>query len=212
MTTDVDLDEVARRPVRYWNVDGIPELMMGVLWMVWGAAWLFGESLPDSARRQTYWAFTPVLLVLSGFASVWATKKLKARLTFPRTGYVSWKAPGAGARWGTAAASMVTALVLAAAIVLMRDGAPRGEQSAAPVVTVILSLAFVVASVRQRAPHYLALAAVAAALALALASLRAPWESLNRVFVLLGAATATVGALRLALFMRKHPRAPAEGL
>jgi hypothetical protein len=37
-----DLNDIARRPARYWNIDGLPELMLGLLWIAWGGAWLFG--------------------------------------------------------------------------------------------------------------------------------------------------------------------------
>jgi hypothetical protein len=205
---DLNLDEIARRPQRYWNADGLPELMMGLLWMLWGGAWLLGEALPHDWRSNVYWTAAPALLALSGVAAVWATKRLKERLTFPRTGYVDWKEPSRSARVTAAAVAMVTAMVLAA-LAANRDAGM--ERVAAPVLGVILSLAFVVASLRQRAPHYLALAAVAVALGLAFGALRAGWESVNWLFVALGAATAALGGLRLALFLRKHPRTPAEG-
>jgi hypothetical protein len=59
--------------------------------------------------------------------------------------------------------------------------------------------------------HLLALAAVAIALGLAFGALRAGWESVNWLFVALGAASAALGGLRLVLFLRKNPRAPVEG-
>lgn len=74
----------------------------------------------------------------------------------------------------------------------------------------ILALAFVVASVRQRAPHYFALAGVAVAASIAMAALGAGWASVNWMFVAIGAASAAVGAARLAIFMRKHPLVEAE--
>ena len=205
---ELNLDEIARRPQRYWDIDGLPELMMGLLWMLWGGAWLIGDTLPHGWRSSAYWTAVPALLVLSGFASVWATKRLKERLTFPRTGYVDWKEPSRKARLGAAAVAMVTAMVLVAVAGNRTLGT---ERPVAPVLGVILSLAFVVASIRQRAPHYLALAAVAVALGLAFGALRAGWESVNWLFVALGAASAALGGSRLALFLRKHPRTPQEG-
>ena len=74
----------------------------------------------------------------------------------------------------------------------------------------LLSLAFVVASIRQHAPHLLALAGVAIALGIAFAGIGRGWESVNRMFVALGAASAALGAVRLALFVRRHPL-PSEG-
>jgi hypothetical protein len=139
---------------------------------------------------------------------VWAIKRLKERLTFPRTGYVDWKEPSRSARLTAGAVAVVTAMVLAALAANRNAGT---EHVAAPLMGVILSLGFVVASLRQRAPHLLALAAVAVALGLALGALRAGWESVNWLFVALGAASAALGGLRLALFLKKNPRTPLEG-
>lgn len=205
---DLNLDEIARRPQRYWDVDGLPELMMGLLWMLWGGAWLLGDTLPRGWRSSAYWSAVPALLALSGVAAVWATKRLKERLTFPRTGYVDWKEPSGSSRVSAAAVAMGTAMVFAA-VAANRDAGM--ERVAAPLLGVILSLAFVVASLRQRAPHLLALAGVAIALGLAFGALRAGWESVNWLFVALGAASAALGSLRLVLFLRKNPPAPLEG-
>jgi hypothetical protein len=201
----VDLAEVARRPQRYWTVDGLPELVMGLLWMVWGAAWLIGESLPRDWRYSIYWTLTPVLLVLSGFAAVRVIKRLKARLTFPRTGYVEWRSPSHAERLVAAGVAMVTAMVLAATV--MKGGSSADH--AAPVLGVILSLSFVVASLRQRAPHYLALAAVALATGVSLGTISGGWASVNWMFLILGAAAVVLGAVRFTLFVRRHPLAEA---
>jgi hypothetical protein len=147
--------------------------------------------------------FTPVVLVFSGLAAVWATKRLKARYTFPRTGYVEWKEPGRATNLAGGAIALVTALIL---VTILRGGGGQPGQHAAPILGVIVSLAFLVISLRQRAPHYLALAGVALALGIALGRIGGGWTSANWMFVGLGAATALVGAVRLALFMRKHPR------
>lgn len=197
-----DLDEIARRPLKYWNVDGLPEITMGLLWMVWGGAWLLGDTLPRGWPWSAYWMFTPVVLVFSGLAAIWATKRLKARYTFPRTGYVEWKEPDRRTNLAGAVLAVVTAIVL---IIILRSGGDSGRH-AAPVLGVIVSLAFVVISLKQRAPHYLALAGVALALGVALGTISGGWSSANWMFVGVGAATALTGAVRLALFLRKHPR------
>lgn len=205
-----DLDDLARRPLRYWNVDGLPELMVGLLWIAWGGAWLIGQRIPPGSPWNVYWLVMPPTLAASGFAVMWATRRLKERLTFPRTGYVEWKEPGRGARLGAAAVAIAAALALA--VMILTGNMRQMEQMATPVLSVILSLSFVVASLKQRAPHYLALAGVAVALGLALGAIQGGWESMNWMFLGLGAACALVGGLRLALFLRQHPRSPVEGI
>ena len=197
-----DLADLGSRPRRYWNVDGLPELVMGLLWMTWGAAWLIGESLPRGSTRGVYWLVAPLALVGSGWAAAWLIKWLKARITFPRMGYVEWKEPSRRVHLLSAGAAVVVAAVLAG-VAVRGGGAARNVPST---LGVILSLAFVFASFSQRAPHYLALAAVALALGLAFGSRPGGWTEANWLFVALGAATAVVGALRLAVFLRHNPR------
>ena len=203
MAETIDLREVQSRSQRYWNVDGLAELMMGLLWMIWGAAWLFGQSLPRGSVWNVYWMFTPALLALSGVAMVWVTKKLKARITFPRTGYVEWRAPTRAQRLTAATVAMITAAVL---VMLISKSRTEGLQHvAAPGIGVILSLGFVVASISQRAPHLLALAGVALILGLAFGASKTGWDAMNWMFIALGGATVLLGAGRLWLFLRSHP-------
>jgi hypothetical protein len=205
MTDTVDLRGAARRPHQYWNIDGLPELGMGLLWILWGSAWLIGEALPRGRAFQTYWMFTPVLLVLSSVAVIWAIKRAKARLTFPRTGYVEWKPPTRTQRVITAA----VALGVAAALTVLRA---RNRDALGPSVMpwlgILIGVAFVVASVRQRAPHLLVLAGAALALGLTFGALDVGWEAANWLFVCLGVVTALVGAVRLGRFLKRHPVEP----
>lgn len=199
----LDLRELERRPTRYWNEDGLPELIMGLLWIVWGGAWLIGNALPRGGVWNVYWMLAPVFLALSGVAAVRLTRHLKSRLTFPRTGYVRWKEPTKSQRLATAAMAMVTA---AAATTLIAKGRAEGlENVAAPGLGVILSLGFLIASVTQRAPHLLALAVVALALGLAGGTLGAGWDAVNWMFVALGAVTAVMGAARFRRFISRNP-------
>ena len=205
-----DLDDIARRPERYWNIDGLPELMIGLLWVVWGGAWLVGQALPYDWRRTTYWLVVPPTLAVAGMAMAWATQRLKERVTFPRTGYVVWMEPDRRTRLRVGATVLAVAGILA--LFILTKETQSIETSTPAVVTVILSLSFVVAGVRQRAPHFLALGGVAVALAIAIARLTTGWDSINWLFVTLGAVCAAVGTIRLVLFVRAHPRATAEGL
>ncbi len=203
MTTPDQLRELDSRPKRYWHVDGIPELMMGLVWILWGAALLVGEAIPRTSAANIYWGIFPAILVLSGFASNWVTRKLKERLTYPRTGYVEYRDPGPGQRLMTGLVAVVSAAAIAALAVTARTAGL--ERTAAPAIGVILSLAFVVASIRQKAPHFLALAGVALAIGAAFAALRLGWTAMNWLFVWLGAAASITGAWRLRRYLRRHP-------
>lgn len=203
MSKSLDLSEIERRPTKYWNVDGLPELMMGLLWILWGSSWLFGQLLPHGAAWNVYWMFTPALLALSGVASIWATKKLKTRITFPRAGYVAWNEPTRGHRLAVAAVAVVSAAIVAA--LLMRTRAQGMERVGPPAMGALLSLAFVVASLTQRAPHMLALAGVALMLGLAFGALNVGWQATNWMLIGVGTATFLSGSVRLGIFLKQYP-------
>jgi hypothetical protein len=131
MNTSLLLREIQRRPAKYWNADGLPELVMGLLWMTWGAAWLVGEALPRGPIWNMYWTFTPALLALSGMAAIWATKKLKAWITFPRAGYVEWKEPSGARRFMAGATAIMAAAVL---VVLIAGAREHGTERVVPMV------------------------------------------------------------------------------
>lgn len=202
MTNYPDLAEIEGRPVRSWNIDGLQELMMGVLWIIWGGAFLVGQTLPKNWMSALYWTVVPALLALSGFGGNWVVKRLKERITFPRTGYVELKEASRATRLGTAALAMVIAGVLA--MIVVRADGKGGEHMMTAGVGVILSLSFLVASVKQKAPHFLVLAGVALALGIAFGALRMGVESLNWMLLVLGAVVAISGGIRLRRFVEKY--------
>ena len=208
MADSLDLRDLEHRPVKYWNEDGLPELVMGLLWIVWGGAFLLGTRLPRGPVWNVYWMFTPVLLATSGVAAVWATKKLKARMTFPRTGYVRWKEPTRAERALGAGLAVVTAALLAALLAKSRTAGL--ERVAAPGLGAILGVGFLVASLTQRAPHLLALAGISLALGLAFGALGTGFEAMNWMLVALGAFATAFGAARFRMFLARHPMGTPE--
>ena len=43
---NVNLKDIESRPQQYWNIDGLPEVVMGGLWIIWGLASLIPDFLP----------------------------------------------------------------------------------------------------------------------------------------------------------------------
>jgi len=203
-----NLPEIARRPARYWSADGIPETVMGALWVLWGASFLLGYVLPRGSARNSYWMIAPLLLAASGVFAQWFTKRLKEKYTFPRGGYVTLKSPAPIARYLVATLALVTAGILAFIVLTLAKGGL--ETHVAPIFGVLLSLAFLVAALRQRAPYYGALAAVVLALGFGIGALVTGWAGLSWLFVATGLATAAMGLLRLRDFLRRNPL-PSDG-
>jgi hypothetical protein len=89
--------EAQRRAARYWNIDGLPELFIGFLWLsvpvyFYGLTHL-AKAGPSRTVLIIVWMLAITLGPLAG--RFWILPALKRRITWPRTGYVGhaacWK-------------------------------------------------------------------------------------------------------------------------
>lgn len=92
-----DFSEVERRVRRYWYTDGIGELVGGVMLTLLGIyfalqksleRFLGGNSLTGTILQM---GFFLLLFIVGGWINQWLVNLLKARLTYPRTGYVEYQ-------------------------------------------------------------------------------------------------------------------------
>jgi len=87
-----NFSEVEGRVRRYWYSDGIGELMGGGMFLLLGlyfsAQQYFGDQSPLGGFLQSSF----IILLIGGiFIGRWIVNQLKARLTYPRTGYVEYR-------------------------------------------------------------------------------------------------------------------------
>ncbi len=199
-----DIEEVAGRPRRYWNVDGLPALVIGVLWMVWGGYIVLVEMpLPRSWRGALLVGFL-LFMVLPAWGANWMVKRLKARYTFPRTGYVEWPRPKPVHQ----ALAVLVAIGVSAAVSILIHQAKTGAWAdlTSPVTGTLLAAAFLIAHGRRKMPDALWLAV--ASLVFGLGATVAPLgrgTKMGCLFVALGVVSAILGARRLRAYIRAHP-------
>jgi len=77
-----------RRAAAYWFSDGLPEAVFGLAYLTWGVL-----GMAWSLRLAGRWSRTAGVAASLAFFLLWAFDRkaldwLKARLTYPRTGYV----------------------------------------------------------------------------------------------------------------------------
>ncbi len=97
-----DIDKVVQRTYRYWYEDGLWEIATGCMIVVCGLLLLVVDSVPPGSPLASVLAVGFTILVLTfGWLAVGRTvKALKTRVTYPRTGYVSYHRPeGNRRRW-----------------------------------------------------------------------------------------------------------------
>ncbi len=192
-----DLKEIAQRPKKYWNADGVPDLVMGAVLILWGAA----LALPAWLQ----WSWLWVVMVFSSLAANAVIKKLKQRLTFPRTGYVEWTPPSSVTKMVTA---FLGAGVAAAFVFLLRAAKVQGFMELLPSAFALLgALIFLIIAIWQKFPHYLWISALSLVLAIIL--IRNPMDLTNSFILLwlsLGGCICLVGGVRLYAYLRRNPR------
>ena len=90
---DNKLLDVEGRVKSYWYSDGIAEISVGLVFLIlglfFGAQGYFGEESKVGLILQL-----SMIVVMMGtiFGTQWLVNTLKARLTYPRTGYVEYRA------------------------------------------------------------------------------------------------------------------------
>lgn len=189
--------------MRYWDQDGLPELMLGLLLTITGSAFLAGYALPrESSIAQVYAFVAPIVWGGSSLAMSWGLRKLKERITFPRGGYVALRRPTPAYR----VSALVVVLLVGGWMFLLRDGLTRGQSVVAPGVAAFFVVALLVGGLRYRLPHMLGLAAFSLLLGAGAYRINAGSQGALSVMVFLGVAMVLTGALRLRNFLKAFPR------
>jgi hypothetical protein len=111
------IESLLKRPALYSNIDGVGELGMGFMFMGFSIlAWFQAHSSPDSIWRNM-WAFMGYV-VLMCLVLYFGMKAIKERLTYPRTGFVSYRKSKQA--WVFTIASAIAAITAAAAFYLAK--------------------------------------------------------------------------------------------
>ncbi len=86
-----DLEKSKQRAFRYWYVDGLAEISMGLIFLVLGGYfWLQTRLASSSWISQLLIVFLMLFILGCGYFSRKAIVAIKDRLTYPRTGYVAY--------------------------------------------------------------------------------------------------------------------------
>jgi hypothetical protein len=97
------IDQAARRTVRYWYIDGLNEISFGILCLILGAYFAADfaaeRGLPSGSGLHFALESSFVLIIVGGGLLLnRLVKMLKNRITYPRTGYVAYRQPSKGRR------------------------------------------------------------------------------------------------------------------
>ena len=87
-----NISDVEKRVTRYWYTDGIAELIGGGMFILLGLYFAAQEFMGQNSLASGLLQASLALLMIGGaFISRRLVNALKARLTYPRTGYVEYQ-------------------------------------------------------------------------------------------------------------------------
>lgn len=142
MQSPPPLNDWLRRPWRYWYVDGLSEMAVGVIFLLVGMTDLLALLLPPGPIQSLALAVLQPLVVIGGVLGVRpVVRYLKEHITYPRTGRVRYRQPTPSWRRLLAALSALLGMSLAAAIAWLGKA---GGQRWLPLVSALI-IAFVTA-------------------------------------------------------------------
>lgn len=106
------INEIIRRTYRYYYEDGLVEMALGGLFAVLGLAlWFFG-LMPLSGRWGGMFVLGMLVIIFGGaFGIKRMIGVLKERVTYPRTGAVTYKNQPSTGRWAVILGAAVLVLV-----------------------------------------------------------------------------------------------------
>jgi hypothetical protein len=158
-------DRLIHRTQTYWYSDGLAEIGFTVICLVL-SAYFFGQATlaPGSLLFRILDVGFLLILLGSGLIARKLITLLKTRLTYPRSGYVSYKQPKPIQRLG----SFILAMIISAGILLIFSSRDQIEYYMPAITGIIMSAVLTFFAYRSTVSRFYLLAAISALLGIGL--------------------------------------------
>jgi hypothetical protein len=202
---DVHIEEAIKQPKRYWNADGIPEIVMGCFWVLWSAAVLLPVLIPNSNVVRYRAVGLIVAMVAAGFLMPRIIRAWKQKVTYPRTGYVELRKPSSALKIAVIAIAGATAFGIA---LLSRGGS--GIREWMPILLgILMSGSLVQVAWSTRSARLAILSPSITVAAVITTAMRLTFDlSVGVILLASGAVCVVDGLISLRGYLKAHP-APA---
>ncbi len=113
-----DIDQVKQKIYRYWYVDGVTEIGFGIICLLLGVYFFVQATYPKESTLYRIFDLGLVFIIFgAGLAGSRFIGLFKNRITYPRTGYISYKKASGKYRWLTALLGMVIGSLAAGLVI-----------------------------------------------------------------------------------------------
>ncbi len=126
MSEEIKIENIIRNTRKYWYVDGLSEIAGGLIIFFTGLTYWLVYSMEDSDLKYLLLIFAqPVVIILGASLVRKILPKIKEKLTFPRSGYFTFKRPTRNKRVRRAIIIGLFAATLSALISMVSMGLPE---------------------------------------------------------------------------------------
>ncbi len=209
MTTD-PLQNAQKRAFQYWYVDGSFEFSFGGLCLLLAAYFYAQTLLAQSWLSSLMVVFFLLVMIGGAFVLNRLVMTMKERITFPRTGYISFPRKTGSNRWGRALLLGAVSAILSAGIVLRLSNRPIGFDWTVTASGLLFGAVVTYLGFRTGAARFFVNAALSIGLGLSIGFANlADNFGLTAFYGLLGLGMLAVGGFSLWMYLRQNP-APVE--
>ena len=209
-----EMEKIEKRPIQYWYEDGFNELAFGFIGLCLGFYFWIHTRIPAGSAWHVPWAVVMFPLLYFGIRLLnRMIKALKNKLTYPRTGYVSYRRPESKRKRFVILGAFVGLNTFLAYRILRSDALSGwGSIAGIPLVTGLIGAGvFFWIGTKTRVFRFFAMAMISAlaGIALSLAGL-GEMAALGAYWGILGASSCISGAFVLLRYLQRHPSPGAD--
>lgn len=208
MTTD-PVQHAQKRAFQYWYVDGTFEFSFGGLCLLL-AAYFYADALLAQAWISNLMIVFFLLVMLGGaFVINRLVMLLKERITFPRTGYISFPRKTGSRRWASMLLLGAVSAAVSVVMVLVLMNRPAGFDWTVTASGLLFGAVVTYLAFRTGAARFFIHAALSIGLGLAFGFANLTENiGLTAFYGLLGLGMLTVGGFSLWMYLRQNPKQP----
>lgn len=125
MTEQIKIENIIRNTRKYWYVDGLSEIAGGLVIFAAGLTyWLVSTLENTSIKAILLMIAQPAVIIIGSLIVQRILPKLKERLTYPRTGYLTFRKPPRNRRFKRALIVGLIAALVGALVTMVSNKLP----------------------------------------------------------------------------------------
>jgi hypothetical protein len=207
----VDIEKIEKRTVQSFYEDGGFEIALGLVFLLLGAYFYATTVVPEGSPRGAILTGLFVLVIVSaGFLVSRFLRFLKRRITYPRTGYVTFKKKEHSPKRRVATA--VVGGIIGAGLGALYTHSPSIKLLLPAVNGLLFAVTHLFFANKVGLVRFFVLAAASAVIGVAITAAGiGDLEGLGLFYLLFGAALLISGLAALIVYLRRNPRPAAGG-